>query len=226
VWLDRETYFKESFQELKTPFDASDSVTAMMMDWFKDHSGLQTHYQPDLASELAVLRRLGEHGQASLNVTGAAFREGNIVLAEEHAHKAIAWGHPLPGLALNYLACAAAAREDYDTMMDSFSEAARTDPQHAVLIRNVNRARAWFKQGGPARGLPLELDASHEFRLLEKTVQPTLPGPLGDTSFVWGPDDALPPGVEPAHQALEGEPREAVMGSRAELKSRKHLKVV
>lgn len=216
-WLDRDVYFDEPFQELKTPFDASDAVTAMMMDWFKDHSGLQKLYAPDLATEEAVLARLGDHAQATLDAAGAAFREGAFDVAERHATRAIELGHPLPGLALNYLACIAVKRGDFDAMMDLYSQAAARDPQHAVLIRNVNRARAWFKDNGPSRGLPLALDAEHDFRLLEKTVQPTLPGPLSDTFDVWGPDDTA---------VVEGEPRLARTGSLAELKSRKHLKVV
>jgi tetratricopeptide (TPR) repeat protein len=215
-WLDREVYFQEPFQELKTPFDASDAVTAMMMDWFRDHSGLQKGYEPTLADQQEMLGRLGDHAQAHLDVAGAAFKAGEIALAERHAKKAIELEHPLVGLAYNYLACIAVERGDYDAMMDSYSTAAKRDPQHAVLIRNVNRARAWFREQGPARGLPLELDADHGFRLLEKTVQPTLPGPLGDAFDTWGPEDTMP----------EGEPHVARVGSRAELKPRKHLEVV
>ena len=215
-WLDREVYFTETFQELKTPFDASDSVTALMMDWFKDHSGLQKLYEPDLATQQAVLARLGDHAQATLDVAAAAFHAGQLDLAEKQARRAIELQHPLPGLAYNYLACIAVERGDFDAMMDLYSTAAEVDPQHPVLIRNVNRARAWFKENGPARGLPLDLDAEHDFRLLEKTKQPTLPGPLADDFDVWGPDDAAP----------EGELQPQRTGSRAVLKSRKRLKVV
>jgi hypothetical protein len=42
----------------------------------------------------------------------------------------------------------------------------------------VERARAWFRAEGPARGLPLELDGRADFQLLERTLQPTLPEPL------------------------------------------------
>jgi hypothetical protein len=59
-----------------------------------------------------------------------------------------------------------------------------------VLIQNVNAARAWFKNGGPAKGLPLELTVRHDFQLLERTVQPTLPGPLPDDFAEWKPAPA------------------------------------
>ncbi|WP_438021191.1 hypothetical protein WMF18_19890 [Sorangium sp. So ce315] len=53
----------------------------------------------------------------------------------------------------------AAARRDWQAMQDHFTAAARRDPQHAVLIRNVQAARAWYAKGGPDRGLPLDLVA-------------------------------------------------------------------
>ena len=63
--------------------------------------------------------------------------------------------------------------------------AAKADPQHYVLIQNVNAARAWFKAGGPEKKLPLDLVVRHDFQLLERTVQPTLPGPLAESYDEW-----------------------------------------
>src|SRR5690606_4323178 len=70
-------------------------------------------------------------------------------------------------------------------MQDDFLKAAKTDPQHDVLIRNVEKARAWFRERGPERGLPLALEARHDFQLLERTLQPTLPGPLPQDFLDW-----------------------------------------
>ena len=56
--------------------------------------------------------------------------------------------------------------------------AAKVDPQHHILLHNVERARRWFREGGPERGLPLDLSARHDFALFERNAQPTLPGPL------------------------------------------------
>ena len=69
--------------------------------------------------------------------------------------------------------------------MDLFMTAAKVDPQHWVLVQNVNAARAWFKDNGPSRGLPLELTVRHDFQLLERPAQPTLPGPLPDDFAEW-----------------------------------------
>ena len=121
--------------------------------------------------------------------------------------RALELGYPLPGLALNYLACIAKARGDVDAMMDSFAEAMKRDPQHYVLVQNVQAARAWFKQGGPGEGLPLDLEARHEFQLLERTVQPTLPGPLPDDFAEWKPAPQPPRAGEdvPADAGHRGE---------------------
>ena len=77
--------------------------------------------------------------------------------------------------------------DDLDAMMDRFSTAAKLDPQHWVLRKNVEAARAWFKQGGAAPGskVPLALEVRHDFQLLERTAQPTLPGPLPDDYAEW-----------------------------------------
>ena len=40
-WLDREVYFTGDFQELKTPFDASEDDTRCMNDWFAQNNGLR-----------------------------------------------------------------------------------------------------------------------------------------------------------------------------------------
>jgi hypothetical protein len=65
-----------------------------------------------------------------------------------------------------------------------------------VLIDNVQAARAWFKERGPERGVPLALVGRHEFQLLERTAQPALPGPLPDDYARWGAALAPPsPGL-------------------------------
>jgi anaerobic magnesium-protoporphyrin IX monomethyl ester cyclase len=104
-------------------------------------------------------------------------------------------------------------------MMDFFTRAAKSDPQHYILIRNVNAARAWFKEHGPERGLPLELEARHDFQLLERTVQPTLPGPLSPTFAEWhGAEEKIDAPAYVKTPELEG--------SKHELLQRRRLAVV
>lgn len=186
-WLDRTAYFDGDFQELKTPFDASDADAALMNAWFHGHRGLQVVHRDTLDERRAILARLGDHHAAHLDLAESLFHAGDLDEAERHVRRALELSTPVPGLAWNDLAVLAKARSDLDGMMDAFSIAAKLDPQHGVLIRNVNAARAWFKQGGPAKGQPLELMMRHEFELLERTVQPTLPGPLPDDFAEWEP---------------------------------------
>jgi radical SAM superfamily enzyme YgiQ (UPF0313 family) len=216
-WLDRNIFFEGGFQELKTPFDADEECVERMNSWFADHSGLQRVHEPGVEECARVAARLADHPPALIDLGGACFREGRYQEAETHVRRALELGYPLPGVALNYLACLAVKRGDYDAMMDLYSEAARRDPQHYVLLKNVERARRWFREQGPARGIPLELEAHHDFQLLERTAQPTLPGPLGDDYAEW--KAALEP-------APEAEPTLARVGSQAALRTHKHLKVV
>jgi len=221
-WLDRNVYFTQNFQELKTPFDASEEDTALMNEWFAHHSGLRTMHEPDVAEYAAILERLEGHHAAHMDLGGALYRDAIgapapdqakiLDEAEKHVRRALDLGYPLPGLAYNHLACIAKARGDLDAMMDLFTTAAKTDPQHYVLIQNVNAARAWFKAGGPGKGLPLELTVRHDFQLLERTTQPTLPGPLDEKFDVWDEGAFL---KKPVHE-----------GSKKALGDRRKLRVV
>jgi radical SAM superfamily enzyme YgiQ (UPF0313 family) len=184
-WLSREAYFTERFQELKTPFDAPEEDAEAMNAFFVEHAGLRQAPRDGSSDYEAVLRRLGDYHAAHMDLGAAYYHEGRLDDAERHVRRALDLGYPLAGLAHNHLACIAKARGDLDGMMNEFSLAARRDPQHAVLVRNVNRARAWFKDGGPSKDLPLELVVSHDFQLLERTVQPVLPGPLADGFAAW-----------------------------------------
>jgi anaerobic magnesium-protoporphyrin IX monomethyl ester cyclase len=218
TWLDRNVYFKEKFQELKTPFDASDADTAFMNEWFRDHSGLRTVYRETPDDYRAIVAALGEdHHAARMDLGVALYDEGDLDGAEREVRRALDLGYPCPGLAYNHLACIAKRRGDLDAMMDHFTQASKVDPQHYVLIQNVNRARAWFKDGGPDKKLPLELVARHDFQLLERTIQPTLPGPLPDDFDVWTTPDK--PEASPDYVKTPD-----LEGSKKELRTR--LKVI
>jgi tetratricopeptide (TPR) repeat protein len=184
-WLDREEYFTGKFQEFKTPFDASEEDMALMNAWFRENKGLRVGYRDSVADYEAILARLGDYHAAHMDLGAAYYHAGDLESAERHVRKARELGYPSPGLVLNHLACIAKARGDLDGMMNLFSEAAKTDPQHFVLIRNVNAARAWFKANGPSKKLPLDLEVRHDFQLLERTAQPTLPGPLPPGFAEW-----------------------------------------
>ena len=159
----------------------------VMNEWFYANSGLRTMHKDGVREYRAILERLGDYHAAHMDLGAALYHEGDLDGAERHVRRALELGYPCPGLAYNHLACFAKARGDIDAMMDLFMTAAKTDPQHWVLIQNVNAARAWFKQNGPSRGLPLELTVRHDFQLLERTAQPTLPGPLPDDFAEWKP---------------------------------------
>lgn len=206
-WLDREVYFSGDFQELKTPYDASPEDTALMSEWFEKNRGLRDCYTPDVAACREILERLGDFHAAHMDLAGALYREGDLAGAETHTLRALELDYPAPGLALSMLACIAAARKDFAAVEDHLRKALRRDPQHWVVARNAETFRSFLASGGPVSGRPLALVAGHGFALFERTVQPTLPGPLPEdfaswadpslggvklsprvTDFVWKPD--------------------------------------
>ncbi|MFO0566143.1 MAG: radical SAM protein [Polyangiaceae bacterium] len=184
-WLRRSEYFTGDFQELKTPFDSTPALARKMSAWFAENKGLRILYRETAEEFAGILERLGDHHAAHLDLAGALYHRGDLAGAERHALRALELGYPCPGLCLNYLACIAYRRGDLPAMQDHFLRAAKTDPQHDVLIRNVQRARSWFQARGPEKQQPLELDARHDFILLEKNSQPSLPGPLPEDFATW-----------------------------------------
>jgi anaerobic magnesium-protoporphyrin IX monomethyl ester cyclase len=194
-WLDAEWYFTQDFQELKTTFDSSDEDTAFFRDWFQKNKGLRESFKEGIAEYEGILERLGDHHAAHMDLAGAYFRAGRVDDAEKHVRRAIELDYPLLGLALNYLACIAATRGDVESMKSHLAEAARKDPQHWSVVRNVQAVRAWLKSGGPESGTMPALVSAHEFQLLERTVQPTLPGPLDADFATWAPP--VPPPEKP-----------------------------
>ena len=221
-WLDRNEFFTGRFQEMKTPFDADEATMKMLNDWFFANHGLRVAYKDTSRDYEAILARLPDYHAAHMDLGAAYYHEGKLDLAEQHVRRALALGYPCPGLVYNHLACIAKARGDFDAMMDLFTQAAKTDPQHWVLINNVNAARAWFKQSGPAKGLPLELVVRHDFQLLERTVQPTLPGPLPDDYAEWKPAPA-PVALSPDDVFVKTPDLE---GSKKGLGGKKRLRVI
>jgi hypothetical protein len=155
-----------------------------MAEWFERNRGLRELYWEGVDEHQAILERLGDHHAAHLDLAGAHYYQQQYDLAEQHARRALELGFPAPGLAHNLLACIAAQREDWQAMQRELSEA-RSDPQHPVLAHNTEAARAWLQQGGPASGSPPKLEARHDFQLLERQVQPMLPGPLAADVDRW-----------------------------------------
>jgi radical SAM superfamily enzyme YgiQ (UPF0313 family) len=187
-WLDAEFYFERDFQELKTTFDSTEEDTRFFRDWFRENKGLREGFKEGVEHFSAVLDRLGDHHAAHMDLAGALYRDGRYGEAKLHVERALALGYPAPGLALNYLACIAAKQRDLGAARELLAEAVRRDPQHWVLVGNDERLRKGITSGAGE----VELVASHEFQLLERPVQPTLPGRLADDFAVWGPPAPAP----------------------------------
>jgi radical SAM superfamily enzyme YgiQ (UPF0313 family) len=184
-WLDREVYFTRDFQELKTPFDATPEDTKLMSEWFEKNRGLRNVYRPDVAECRAILERLGDYHGAYMDLAGALYDARDLAGAEQHAERALELGYPAPGLALSLLACIRAAHADFTAVEELLRKALRKDPQHWVVARNAETFRAFLASGGAASGRALELLSGHGFALFERTVQPTLPGPLPEDFASW-----------------------------------------
>jgi anaerobic magnesium-protoporphyrin IX monomethyl ester cyclase len=185
--LDSEDYFTRDFQELKRPFDASAEDTQLLGRWFQRNRGVRELYREGVAEHRSVLARVGEHWGVYLDLAGAYFRAGELGRSAEHVRRALELGHPCPGLGHNYLACIRAREHDWEGMEREF-ELALGDPQHRVLALNRRALAAWREQGGRKSGTEPRLMAGHDFEILERPLQPVLPGPLPDDFAQWSHD--------------------------------------
>jgi anaerobic magnesium-protoporphyrin IX monomethyl ester cyclase len=183
--LEREAYFRDDFLELKMPFDASAEDEATLSEWFYQHRGLQQIHRDGIAELEPVLARLGEHHAAHLDLGAACYREGQLERAERHVRRALELGYPLPGLAHNYLCCIAAEQGDLARMQAELALGEKLDPQHLVLVRNRELVRSWLAAGAARSSPRPKLVSGHDFELLERTRQPTLPGPLPADFAKW-----------------------------------------
>ncbi len=188
-WLTPEVYFTGDFQEFKVPFDASEEDAAHMARWFDANKGLRAMHRDTVDERRAILARLSDDFAPAVLDLGVALYEADALdEAADHLRRALALGHPLPGVAHNYLACVAARQGDHARCLDELQAGVTVDPQHPALLANYERARAWTESGGALR-----LEASDAFQLLERTAQPTLPGPLPKDFAAWTPAPATRP---------------------------------
>lgn len=181
---DKEVFFRERFKELKLPFEAPAADVKALVGWFRAHQGVQELHRETAGSCREVVARLGDHDAAHLDLAAALFAQGDLEGAARHASRAIELGTPCPGLCETTLAAIAARRGDIEAMQLHLTRST-ADLQHAVVVGNLKVVDDWFARGGPRTGTMPELEVRHDFQLLERTVQPLLPGPLPAGLAAW-----------------------------------------
>jgi anaerobic magnesium-protoporphyrin IX monomethyl ester cyclase len=169
-----EIFFRENFVDLGPALGDPEEVR-QIYELMEAKAGAKTSYT--LAELQGILQRLPQHPGVHLDVSGAYFREGKWSEAEKHAKLAMNLGYPLAGLALNYLACIAAARGAYDEAMINLVKAYKSYP-HRIVMQNLERLAAWHQAGGPGGGVPLGLRCDNSFELNFINRQPESPGPV------------------------------------------------
>ena len=163
--------------------DASEADTSLMADWFQKNKGLKVAHRPDVPELEAVLERLPDHAAAHVDLGAALFAQGRLVEAHARFARALELGYPTPGVVHNYRAAVAAMQGDVEGMKQELLVASQKDPLHPCVMGNLATVRAWLARG--ASEPPPVLAVGHEFQVFERTLQPTLPGPLGDGGLQW-----------------------------------------
>ncbi|MCP4694239.1 MAG: radical SAM protein [Desulfobacterales bacterium] len=132
----------------------------------------------------AVLERLPGAPSPHMDLCDACLRDGKLDLAERHARRAMELGYYLPGLALNNLACIAAARRDYEAVKRHLNQAVKSRPRRPG-IENLKLYQRWLDAGGPGSEEPLALIPGDAFEKRSNGRQPEEPGPISLNIEKW-----------------------------------------
>ncbi|MBF0358323.1 MAG: tetratricopeptide repeat protein [Magnetococcales bacterium] len=131
--------------------------------------------QAGVDESLAALERLDDLPSAQMDLAGAYIRAGDADKAEPYVVKAMENGYPLAGYGLNYLACIAALRGDYDALEVKLKNAMKSSTI-PIIAENYNRYLAFIKSAGIENGSSLKLLAHNNFpERLGKAQQPFHP---------------------------------------------------
>lgn len=195
-----EIFFKENYFYLKK-FAGRPQDEKPVFGLMKENATLHNTLYYNVDELRSILEIFPNHPAVQLDLAGAYVREGQYDKAEEHVRRALELGYPFPGLALNYLACIAAAKRDFSGVMAYLFKAQENYP-HDVVIKNMQSFHTWINAGGMEKGMPLNLIAHNLFEMNFIFQQPEKPGPIilrvGEEGkeYRLGPEDSL---TEPLH---------------------------
>ena len=172
---DPEFFFKQDFIEL---YDLEERIKdwEQIMNLKKDN--VCRNFTNYTSGEIEIiLERLPNNSSIHMDLAGAYFREREYDKAEKHVRTALEMNYPLPGIAFNYLACIAANKQDYSSIMAHLFKAYKFYPHHDVIY-NLNLFADWHREGGPYNGHALNLIADSFMDTTIILQQPETPGPI------------------------------------------------
>ncbi len=176
--VSRNLFFTSDFFELNPLlFEDRQGDAGYILSWLIQHQGVHEVWDYGVRAREEVAARLPDLSSACLDLAQACYVAGDLDRAEQQARKALDLGYPLEGLVYNYFACIAASRGDLQGALEHLIRA-RESGFYSVVETNLERAQHWIKTGGPGRGLPLDLTASHSFEVTRPKQQPMTPGPI------------------------------------------------
>jgi hypothetical protein len=119
-----------------------------------------------------------------MDLAGACVAEARLDEARAHVGRAIALGHPMPGIGEALLARAAQLEGDVAAARAHLARAARDYP-HENVMRSALAFDAWEANG--CEGPMPAVDVAFTWDLACELVQPTNPGPIDRAALPFGP---------------------------------------
>ncbi len=182
-------FFGEDFTKPVVFPETPPDDAARIARWLAEHPGIHDLHRYSVAELEGVAARVPEAPAVWMDLAGACVAEGRLDEARAHVARAIALGHPLPGIGDALLARAAQLEGDVAATRAHLARAARDYP-HENVMRSALAFDAWEADGGV--GPTPAVDVAFTWELACELVQPTNPGPIDRASLPFGPRRATP----------------------------------
>jgi anaerobic magnesium-protoporphyrin IX monomethyl ester cyclase len=173
---DAELFFKGEFASL-AQWPETPPGDKRLWKLIEEQSGNRKMASYSVEELEEILSRLPDYPPAHVDLAGAYYRQGRYDKAEKHLHLALKLNYCSPGLVYNYLACIAAAKQEFSEIMVYLIKAYKCFP-HEIIEQNLRLLAQWHKEGGSQSGRPLELIADNLFERNVIVQQPEGPGPI------------------------------------------------
>lgn len=177
-------FFTEDFTKPVVFPETPPEDATRIAQWLAEHPGIHDLHRYTVEEMTAVAALVPEAPAVWMDLAAACLNEGRLAETRAHVAKAIALGHPMPGIGETLLARLAQREGDAVAARAHLVRAARGYP-HQNVMASARAFDAWEDAG--ASGEMPEIDTDFTWDLACELVQPTNPGPIDRARLPFGP---------------------------------------
>jgi len=176
--ITRETFFtcKDHYFSF-FPENEYDDQMKKIIRWINTHAGVREFWDYTVADRQKILDIFPDLSAAHMDLGKALYHSRRYREAEACFRKAMEMGFPMPGIALNYLACLAVERGKIKEALEYLKQAKTRDNHHCVE-QNLKSLYGWLTTGAYRQQRKPLLVTYHEFEPHQSATQPIVPAPI------------------------------------------------